>query len=149
MSTLTAPLEVGKNLDLIARVERATGPDREIDALICERFDLPKCELPDCYPDIMLRIINRVKAGGEDGCIPRYTESLDAVVGLIERELPGWAWNVERFPRVRAQIAEPIMTKFGPGIGVRAEATDTATPALALLLAFLRAHEAQSGKVGK
>jgi hypothetical protein len=57
---------------LIERVRGLTGPDREVDAVVFEFF------------------------GGLSWVVPpAYTASLDAVVSLIERELPGWALCME------------------------------------------------------
>jgi hypothetical protein len=55
--------------ELIAALEAAEGPDRELD-----------CQ-------ISLAIGGRVT--------PHYTASLDTIVGLIERELPEWRWYVD------------------------------------------------------
>lgn len=51
---------------LAERVERAVEGSRELDAEIAEIALLPFCEEPDCLPDVLVRIISRVKAGGED-----------------------------------------------------------------------------------
>ena len=98
---------------LIARVEKAAGPDREIDAKISTVL------LPDQW---------RARKRGEsfgvgsgvgyavfigDGApsynpTPSYTSSLDAVVALVERELPGYPFELGRSPkRANALIVVP------------------------------------------
>ena len=94
--------------ELIERVENAVGPDRRIDPAICRIIDLPKCEYPDRLPDVMVRIINRVEAGGDDPEVPAYTGSLDAALTLLpegrfltldrysisDKEVDPFAWRV-------------------------------------------------------
>ena len=83
--------------ELAARVEALTGPDREVDALICELVDLPFCEEPDCLPDVFQLIIERVKAGGEDSEIPAYTASIDAAMALVPKGLILRQYMASRF----------------------------------------------------
>lgn len=130
--------------DLIAEVEKLTGPSREVDARTAEMFDLPRCHLPDCYPDLFVRIIARVKAGGDDKTdIPAYTASIDAVVALIERELhPEHPCMTVSLRGVysgadkwwKAEITWPSYERHGRGT----------SEAGALLAAFLRAIEARA-----
>lgn len=75
---------------------------------------------------------------GSTGTELRFSRSLDAALTLVPA---GWSWQVEKYPRVRAALAEPIMTDFGPGLGIR-EQHSGATPPLALCIAALRALEA-------
>lgn len=72
--------------------------------------------------------------------VKHYTASLDAVVALIEKELPGWGWSVtSRRPGVSyACVTEPEAVVET----VRGEAS---SHALALLAAFLRAKGEQNG----
>ncbi len=89
-------------LALAKRCAEAKLPDVEIDAAICIlgqytgtnekgvvtniRFD------PDFSDDDLCFAVD----GVDDCCnaIPALTFSLDAVVSLIEKTLPGWAWKV-------------------------------------------------------
>lgn len=70
--------------ELIAKCERATGGDRELDhwvqaSLVCEHFG--HYETPDAW----------VAAAVEfRWATPRYTTSIDAALALLERVLPGW-----------------------------------------------------------
>ena len=65
--------------------------------------------------------------------IPQITASLDAVLELVERVLPGWAWSVGNL-RNGAQcylMHRPGAALLGPGLA--------ATPPLAVLSALLTA----------
>lgn len=48
---------------------------------------------------------------------------------------------------MRAQLAEPVMTEFGPGIGIRADCSRETTAPLALLDCILQALISQSEKI--
>lgn len=129
--------------DLLARVEKAEGPDRELDgalwlALECrpnhgQVFD------PEYAP--YLHVDPRGKehpAIKEDA--PPYTASLDAALALVERVLPGWDWVLSSVDghRASAEVTPPDWP-------VEALHYKTAkTPALALLAAMLKALEAQN-----
>lgn len=74
---------------------------------------------------------------------PAYTTSLDAIVGLVEREFCGLGWtltpsinwqNEQEFWLAKVRM-EPILTSYIDGIAK--------TPALALCAAYLRAKIAQ------
>lgn len=96
------------------KVEAATGPDRSID------FDI---EL-------------HVHPTGSMPC-PHYTASVDAVIGLIG-EKSNWHWVLHGGEN------EPAHTIIDGGFGdtwIELAAVDAPTPALSLLLAFLRAWE--------
>jgi hypothetical protein len=62
--------------DVLSRLLRATGPDRGLDALL-DRL-APK----------------------RSGYLPRYTGSIDASLGLVERALPGWYWRGGHVPNI-------------------------------------------------
>lgn len=75
--------------ELIDRLEKATGPHREIDTELHGYCEPGFANFP------------RVPSGGvilhpDRPCVyaPRYTDDLSAIVALIERVLPGWAWKV-------------------------------------------------------
>lgn len=99
--------------DLLERVKGASGPDREIDRAV--------------YNIAVPRDEQRIIA-------PLYTASLDAVVALVERKLPGWDW---------------IIGKTNGGLTIHAQLGPESlgyicfgeTPALALLAALLSALE--------
>lgn len=112
--------------DLIKRVETATGPDRDIDEETwCVVF----------APDAVV-----VDFGIK---FPAYTASVDAVIGLIGEKMgvDEAEWFVARDidKPVRAGVRGHTSMPFDYGIGL------APTPALALLLAFLRAWEQRDG----
>jgi hypothetical protein len=57
--------------DVLDRVQKATGPDRKLDAALARMFDLPAC-----FP-----------AGA-------YTSRHGEAIALTERLLPGWCWRI-------------------------------------------------------
>lgn len=117
--------------NLADRVEGLDGPDEALDVLIIQTLypDIGPCqplcagETPIFWHDPYCKM----------PC-PRLTESIDAVVALIEKELPGWGWSVtSRRPGVSyACVTEPEAVVET----VRGEAS---SHALALLAALLRA----------
>jgi hypothetical protein len=126
-----APNDRGGVAELLARVEAAMGPDRELDRDLAEW----------AYPDLLTR--ERRSVGGEafswmhpryglTRCEP-YTASLDAALALVERCLPGRSWDLSFTlgdqPYYMANLLWPARE-------FRAVAR---TPALALLAALLRA----------
>jgi hypothetical protein len=117
--------------DLIERLENATGPDRVLDGDIALALML--------VPRGMERGWEAGwSGGGEQFHAEWYTSSIDAALTLFGNL--NWqvgVFNLDRIPR--AEIAETIMTKYGPGIGIRAQAKG-ATPAIALCIACLRAR---------
>ena len=129
----TEPSGDGTLRALIERVERATGPDREIDAVLFILFP----SLTDGKPPF--------NAESDPWHLqwtrPAYTSSLDAVVVLVERELDDreWARGVDRENRKYwARIGNDNWDEANEDIIGYGK-----TAALALLLAFLRAkHEA-------
>lgn len=144
--------------EFIARLEKAEGPDRELDAELArfEGWTFEKMK-GDAHPYWRKPDTTAYYMRERNGP-PAYTVSLDASLALVERVMPGWSWSVDtmsqppddwskvkRLPR--AQLAEPVMTKFGKGIGRRAD-VQAATPALALLLALLTALARESSHVG-
>ena len=118
--------------ELIERVETASGPDRRIDAAICRIIDLPKCEYPDCLPDVMVHILDRVESGGDDPEVPAYTGSLDAALTLVP---DGHDWSL---------FADngSAMAGCQPASDDGCDMTDVhgATPALAIVAACLKAR---------
>jgi hypothetical protein len=114
--------------ELLERVKAATGPDREIDRDLVERFYSeavrPEWRSGDgwFHPDF-----------GKVRPADPYTASLDAALALVERVLPGWAWSVGNL-RNGAQCY--LMDRPG---GVLHEPGLAATPPLAVLRALLAA----------
>jgi hypothetical protein len=111
--------EVEGLIELAGRCEKATGPDRELDAKIApltglrfvdEGHPLGRC----CYDEHGHRVP-----------LPAYTASLDAAMSLVG---DAW-WFVERTPCADGYDAE-----------VAEEKSRGATPALALTAAALKAR---------
>jgi hypothetical protein len=116
--------------DLIERLEKATGPDRELDLAIGEAVGEANHSGPAFHRPFR-------------EWARHYTASIDAALTLVEH----LHWQVEDFNldrTFRAQIAEQTMTKFGPAVGIRARAKG-ATPAIALCIAALKARTAVPG----
>jgi len=107
--------------ELIDRVERASGPDREIDKAIAIFVEWtatgkepPETGTPDYwYSD----------AFG----MPAYTASIDAALSLVERFRPGWHWYVD--DRTAAVWPEGVYDESDVA---------AATPALSIILALLK-----------
>lgn len=76
-------------LNLVDRLRKANGPDRELDVAIMQAL-IPECEMysPMCRGDEPIFWHGPYR---KQEC-PRLTESLDAVVALIERQLPGMGY---------------------------------------------------------
>lgn len=84
--------------DLLARVESATGADREIDAQV-EALLRHKPGYDEShfiyrnFPTWEWRSDGAVEAGAIWDA-QRYTASVDATIALQERVLPGWKWKL-------------------------------------------------------
>jgi hypothetical protein len=129
MVTLPSDPTIPSLSELIERVERAEGPDREIDGRIWKIADPAEF-------DHFCTLSSRPEVFAE-----HYTASLDAIVGLIERELPGeWSISVDaRIPGWFAWIEnDQHVATHAEGVG--------ATKALAVCAACLRALSARGGK---
>lgn len=132
--------------DLIKKVEELTSPDRDIDAAVGRCVGMEVRDFRGFY---------RVKGEGGWVVLADYTTSVDAVIQLIGEKLPGWAVSLYRepfvAPRWTASVTSPgAQWDEAPGqggiersliSGVRGMGVQKSTPALALLLAFLRAWE--------
>ena len=130
---------MGKPIDdLIARVEAANGPDREIDADISRTLGLT-------YRDGAFGI-----GYGDDWPQAELTASIDAALALVERMLPGGFGTLAYFPESsEAVIMVDVSTETPVGnimvATVFGRATARTLP-LAILLALLRALASQGGK---
>lgn len=109
--------------DLIAKLETAEGPSRELDFAIAAAVGWPDAP----YSKQHAR---------------RYTESTDAALTLVPE---GWQWKVG-FQKTLAEKATPIAMVYAPdktgAFDERLRAYVAATPALALCIAALKAREA-------
>lgn len=123
---------------LAERCRDAKGADREIDGDI----SLAVGEAQDVFKDTPYvdREGARFVGRGMVFSAPYYTASLDAIVALVERELPGWIWTIYSkaegpHPTPRATV---VATDYRTQIGCNGQ-----TPALALCAAFCLAMAAK------
>lgn len=120
---------------LLARVEAAAGPDRGLDCdIFCATAESP---FVNYYPDCVLASLGGFAARVEIADIDKFTSSIDAAVALCERVLPGWtAWEIRS--RAGKSIFHAEVSRLVNG-EEDIEAANSASPALALLAAILRA----------
>ena len=117
-------------MNLLERVMQATGPDREIDARVaCLVQGRTFLEWSGHYYTCK-EVAG--SCGGDEAIVPPYTSSLDAVVALVERQMPGAEWS--------------LSTLYGHAwakLPLNGDTEDVCRPdgnvALALLAAFLKA----------
>lgn len=135
---------------IIERVEKASGPDRELDYSLVKLFD--EAQFSWCQKEYELMLAECQIAGREEairrsafgGC-PHYTSSLDAVMGLIERRLPETTgWHIHRVPtnhppRALADVLPPGLLRYS---------AEHQNPVIALLAAALRAIQANEKESG-
>lgn len=110
--------------ELIARLEAATGPDRELDRDLVALFHAGE---PLQWPD-------QYKATAEHWAkrpVEHLTASIDAALALCEQVRPGYDWILEH-----TNGGLTISCLFGTAD--HDKRTFGATPPLAILLAFLR-----------
>jgi len=118
---------------LADRVERATGPDRELDAVIvemCYRLHIPLA----CYEG---RSINYDPALWQERHGFEPTGSIDAAIQLVPE---GWSWYVGSgapLSRLFEAIVHPSGQPFSVDLDIYGEAI---TPAQALTSVALRAR---------
>ena len=125
---------------LIVRVERLEGPDREVD------LEIARALVPDV---IVLRLRRDPLTAGrssdtEEHTFWEYTASLDAVVALAERVLPALAPAIGM--NVHHRYWHGRLSFVRADGDVDGYSADAPTPALAPLLALLRAVQAQQNK---
>jgi len=126
--------------ELIERVEKFEGADRELDGMVAAAMLQPQRNgwkpwaCPGGY--VLTETGDKPRPGmGQFIPAPSYTTSLDAVIALIEEKLPGWACKMER---------NSAGLSWGAVWNRHSDKSAEATsPARALLAAFLRAHKEQ------
>ena len=137
--------------DLIAALEQATGPSRELDDAISTAIGNPPPKTGGYY--------GWEKSGGsytkprdsegrthDTWSAPHYTSSLDSALTLVPE---GWAWFVQHIgkPFTTGSARLWIPAQWTQGIPKEQFVNEAATPALALCIAALRAREAQKEEV--
>jgi hypothetical protein len=130
---------------LIARLEAATGPNRELDAEIAVAarffpqgvgFVWQSGLTPNSPEPGRVECMTSLGTGGPHYAAPRYTDSIDVALTLV---LPGLVWSLYSAVKdcaAQAQIEHPdnLGAIVGDGQGK--------APALALCIAALRARSA-------
>ena len=115
--------------DLITRLSKLEGPDREVDREIAKLFNMPW--------DYSAEWIKKRDEEGNRFDVPvafPYTSSVDAAIALAERVLPGCDLTI-RSKHKMAWID-----------GLKGEIAYGANPAIAACIAILRAKEASHGE---
>lgn len=149
--------------ELLARVEAASGPDREIDVLLwaelidnrdiryadgmvlakSRRVPFDECRIGFIDPGKKNR--NFYTAGEPSASIPRYTDSIDDALAVVEKVLPGQSWRAGN-----TLTRSDDLTKSGGfcrlGTGPEYYA---ATPPLAIIVAVLRAERVPHRQGGR
>lgn len=136
--------DINKLRSLAHRLEKVTGPDREIDTDIAIMFKaIPKGFLICNEGDAFQRYIAQHDIV-EFWQAPAYTASIDAAVSLVERIAPEYCWTVDSNGGLcSAKLfhdgdeGEDGWWDIGWHVG--------ATPALAILRALVAALIAQAG----
>jgi len=123
--------------DIIGQLEKASGPDYEIDCLIADATGFDDQGLTR---DVLGEPFGKTALWKTERALPGWTSSLDACVALADRVLPGCVWN--------------LVTDFGDYAGASVSTDDKtpiyterrqgATLALAFLLAIFNALLAQN-----
>lgn len=127
---------------LIASLERLSGPDREVDAQIAavfepHRFDAPNFDpirpIPSFHIDKAEGVI-RFDGGGlmSLGYFPAYTQSVDAALALADRVLPSYQINLSKFHDGLSEASVGSRHGAQPSFGNG--------PAIAICIAILKAH---------
>lgn len=126
---------------LIARLEAAEGPSRELDALIAVALDIRAHWMKgDPAPLIAERdgVVRLGKRGpGYEPC--RFTASLDSALSLVP-EGPRWWWTVNFVEGAYGAIITHYKTDDPADGWLFHEHAEGAAPALALCLAALKAR---------
>jgi len=128
---------------LIERLERATGPDRELDVWLAMALERPTTLLNgQTFSEAVAALPNDLHGIARHWPIEPLTASLDAALALVERVRPG-EWIEVSGPRKYLYIPAPVPNHWLAVVG------DSRgwgfTPALALCLALLRTLEPQHG----
>ncbi|RUM98979.1 hypothetical protein EET67_04885 [Pseudaminobacter arsenicus] len=134
--------------DLIAKLEKLDGPSREVDAEIATCVDRYVTRPNKGWPDKI--DYGRLEADGLvtwpghgfDQLVPAYTARLDAALALVERVLPRMWRSIEWAGTSKPPSEWPVV-EFG--IGDFKGKAQAKTAPIALLIALLKAKEAQDG----
>lgn len=133
--------------ELIERVEKLDGPDRETDCEIAWLTDWNITgrhggQWRDAFPQ-WRGDESRTNQAANNWGVPMFTASLDAAIALTERVLSGQEWSVG-YPDTLGSAWGKVRT--GPLQSIQDSAP---SPAIALILATLRALSAQERDDGR
>ena len=153
---------------LLERVEKATGPDRELDCRISHHFDRrgiwygaaedsgwAPAETVDGWDDTKWHEV------GQDyvsSLVQQFTRSIDAALALVERVLPSALWHVNRpadwTGKIKKRKGEPLPAFEGYVSLGTIGATDYVSgssmghnPSLAILAALFKALISKAEKI--
>jgi len=130
------------------RVEKADGPDREIDAMIAVTLDGFQRRYDEVYRKGEWEFTTNDDLVTDQNWIqhlPRYTGSMDAAARLIQQKLPGWEWQLlHEWNDVGAAMINRAHINDAASGGVYVSGYGP-TPALALIAALLNALENTNG----
>lgn len=125
--------------DLVARVEKAEGPDRGLDVFVAQAVEKPATLLNGMtFDEAIAGFPHDLSSIANHWPVAPFTAAFDATLAMVERRIserhPGWTWNMKAVygsghgPYFWAEITWP--SHECPGRG--------RTPALAMLAAGLR-----------
>jgi hypothetical protein len=131
--------------DLPSRIEAATGAERELDCALVKLI-YGVNPYPTAYPE---RDWEFYTDELPIQTVPRYTASVDAALVLVDAKLPGWGFDLHRWPEGvvsgppwECELFEPgVIYKTGHG-----PTGEAATAPLAILAALLRALTPSPGE---
>jgi hypothetical protein len=119
--------------DLIERLEKATGPDRELDAKLAFVNGAWAAGVDEGVPWVQWAKNTAVEINDE---LPRYTASIDAALTLVPE---GWEWELYSNPP-SAWLCE---RGYDPDTyNGKTALASTKSPAIALCIAALKARSA-------
>ncbi|MCA3653379.1 MAG: hypothetical protein IOC54_16330 [Methylobacterium sp.] len=126
---------MSKWVELAALCEKAMGPDREIDCAMAILLGWEKQHAYG-YGGFWLTPEKRMRV------VPLWSDSLDAITALIDRELPGSMRSIRKHPDGEA-VAQVWNSQV---VGETPRQRCCASEALALCAAFCRAMNQADGK---
>lgn len=135
------------NMELIERLEKADGPDRELDLAVAWSVERDRYRAaywngrtgkptPGPLPD-KLDGLARIAVWA---VCPHYTASIDAALALVERKLPGCRWSIDRTDEGDPDVWFDVTVN-------EAFVQKAHSAPLAILLALLKALNSESSDV--
>lgn len=130
--------------ELLARVEKAEGPDRELDRDLARAFGWTETDTGNDWRDVNWNRPDGFRLPiGTLAEPPFFTASLDAALALCERVLPGWSWMLRGASASGGQDFAKLWRPYQTPPGNDFDAFGKSPP-LALLAAMLKALIAQA-----